>query len=1155
MPAEPRRDADLNAAAYSIKVACPCGNTVTIRADHADETVQCAACRRDVAIDVFGTFQPSQIDSRLTEETTPPSGERRSRHSDYEFLAPAQSAGELGRLGPYRVLEVLGAGGMGVVFKAEDPALARIVALKVMLPSATDSAAAKERFLREARMAAALDHDHVVRIFQVGEDRGVPFLAMEFLKGESLEDRLKRDGRIPIGEAVRIGREVADGLAVAHQHGLIHRDIKPANVWMEKRLVRRKDGSTDAPDRAPARVKILDFGLARGSGDATLTQVGAILGTPSYMPLEQARGDRVDIRCDLYSLGVVLYRMVTGELPFKGNNTLSVLAALVTKTATEPRKINPNVPVRLNDLLMRLLSKNAEDRPARAEEVYGALSEIEETLGEPLSAVEPARNTSIAPPVPNPLPRRERSRRWPLVALCLGFAAAAIVCGIVVFWPTPHGTVRIESDDPNVEITFDEAGPTIKGTSKSPISLTPGPHGLFVKRGDFEFVADRFEIKNGDTVTLKVERVNDKVRLVRDGRVLGEKDLPSPKIDPPHLKVEPAKTPTTPIAKVEPPPTRSNPAPEAKTVSAALKAGEEWTNELGMKFVWIPPGKFLMGSPKSEQDWVRKTFGDLGGALAAQETQHEVEITKGFYLGKYAVTQAEYEKVMGKNPSWFSSTGGGKDRVGALDTGRFPVEHLSWDDAREFCRKLSQREGKECRLPSEAEWEYACRAGTKTAFNVGDQLTERDANFDMKKGRPVAVGSYAANAWGLHDMHGNVWQWCEDRYAADYYTKSPAQDPPGPSVGTNRVYRGGSWLTSARVCRSADRSKNLPTDLGFYLGFRVVLRPAGIHQISSAPAATPTANPALRPAPIPPALKAGAEITNSIGTKLVYIPPGKFVMGSPKSEQDWLRKTYGEGIGRSAAQETQHEVEFTKGFCLGIHELTIGEFRKFVASTGYRTEPETDGKGGSGYDETADKFSQDVKYTWRNLGFAVTDAHPAANVTWNDAKAFCSWLSLKEGKTYRLPTEAEWEYACRGGTKTAYQGGDDPESLALIGNVTDGTFKAKFPKTIASAAIAAQDGYVFSAPVGQYRKNGFGIYDMHGNVAEWCEDWHDKDYYSRSPAQDPPGASTGTNRVFRGGSWHSNPRLCRSAQRTSFPPTFRKEYLGFRLVLEIRQGR
>jgi serine/threonine protein kinase len=284
--------------------------------------------------------------------------------ADFAFLAPPQEVDELGRLGPYLIRKVLGTGAMGIVFEAQDAQLKRLVALKVMKPSLAAQADFHRRFLREAQLAAAIDHEHVVTIYHVDEDRGIPYLAMKLLRGESLEARLSRTGgRLPLKDVLRIGREIAVGLEAAHSKGLVHRDIKPANIWLEE----NRD-----------RVKIVDFGLARGTGaDAHFTQAGAVIGTPSYMAPEQANGKEVDERCDLFSLGSVLYRMSTGRLPFDGKDTLEVLSALATKTPVLPKKLVPNLPASFSDLLMRLLSKDRNQRPSSAHEVDEILESIE----------------------------------------------------------------------------------------------------------------------------------------------------------------------------------------------------------------------------------------------------------------------------------------------------------------------------------------------------------------------------------------------------------------------------------------------------------------------------------------------------------------------------------------------------------------------------------------------------------------------------------------------------------------------------------------------------------------------------------------------------------------------------------------------------------
>lgn len=269
-------------------------------------------------------------------------------------------------------------------------------------------------------------------------------------------------------------------------------------------------------------------------------------------------------------------------------------------------------------------------------------------------------------------------------------------------------------------------------------------------------------------------------------------------------------------------------------VGSALRAdepqrpGEVIINSIGMKLALIPAGEFLMGSPESELG-----FGDKH---VEDEQQHRVRITRPFYLGVYEVTQAEYRAVVGKNPSAFNTAGRKKQDVAAMDTDRFPVVNVSWDEAVEFCQKLSQKDGKRYRLPTEAEWEYACRAGTTNPFSFGASCNGGEANCDgnvpygtATKGpylkRPTTVGSYQPSAFGLYDMHGNVWEWCSDWYDEKYYAVSPLENPEGPSSGSFRVDRGGGWSGFPVLCRSADRYGLIPSLQGDFLGFRVCLVP------------------------------------------------------------------------------------------------------------------------------------------------------------------------------------------------------------------------------------------------------------------------------------------------------------------------------------------
>jgi eukaryotic-like serine/threonine-protein kinase len=266
----------------------------------------------------------------------------------------------------YQVQHKLGQGGMGWVLLAEDTQLKRKVALKVMRGRQAAHKESRERFLCEARAAAQLRHDNVITIYQVGVERDIPFFAMELLEGGTLQQRLEYPKPLSIGAAVRIAREIAQGLQVAHERGLIHRDIKPANIWLES---------------PKGRVKILDFGLARQADvKSGLTHAGEIVGTPHYMAPEQARGLAVDARTDLFSLGCILYRMTTGKLPFAGETLLATLTSIAVDTPAPVCALNPNVPHALADLINRLLAKEPAERPPSAAEVIDALTTIERDL-------------------------------------------------------------------------------------------------------------------------------------------------------------------------------------------------------------------------------------------------------------------------------------------------------------------------------------------------------------------------------------------------------------------------------------------------------------------------------------------------------------------------------------------------------------------------------------------------------------------------------------------------------------------------------------------------------------------------------------------------------------------------------------------------------
>ncbi len=303
----------------------------------------------------------------------PPTGAGIGTGPDTHAVPLATAVATLSHIGGYTIIGELGRGGMGIVYRAEDPNLKREVALKVMLPQFAANATAKARFVREARAQAKVEHEHVAAIHQVAEHDGLPYIVMPLLKGMTLHAALKANPRPPISEVIRIAREMAEGLAAAHEMGLVHRDIKPANIWLEGRKL---------------RVRILDFGLARIAidddaterDDGPVTREGALIGTPAYMSPEQARGKPVDGRTDLWSLGVILYQMTAGELPFNGQTTITVLTSLSLDTPHAPIERNPSIPPALSALIMRLLSKDPAYRPPTADILSDELRAIESAV-------------------------------------------------------------------------------------------------------------------------------------------------------------------------------------------------------------------------------------------------------------------------------------------------------------------------------------------------------------------------------------------------------------------------------------------------------------------------------------------------------------------------------------------------------------------------------------------------------------------------------------------------------------------------------------------------------------------------------------------------------------------------------------------------------
>ncbi|MFH1265499.1 MAG: serine/threonine-protein kinase [Planctomycetota bacterium] len=457
--------------------------------------------------------RPTDVLDALTDpegpldEISPPPSE-----ISLDFLKPCNMPGRLGKLGPYEVIDVIGRGGMGVVLRAHDPKLSRVVAVKVLAPELAANPTARKRFLREARAAAAVSHPHVVTIHAVEEDDDTPYLVMECIDGQSLEDKIERVGTLPLKEILRIGSQIAAGLAAAHGQGLIHRDVKPGNVLLENGV---------------ERVKITDFGLARAVDDIGMTRTGEVAGTPEFMSPEQAQGLAVEHRSDLFSLGSVLYAMCTGRSPFRADTTVAVLRRVCDDEPRPIREINPEIPEGLVAIIDRLLAKSPDERLQTSQEVADLLGRRLAYLQHPTNTPPPGplgaagdfllrAGPDDKPPVsPRTRPRR---RLWAVAGLVLLALLAGLsiteatgvtqLAATVIRIATGEGTLVIEVDDPTVEVSLDGEELSITGAGIQELMLRPGQY-------QFQAIKDGQPVKQELVTITRGGRQVVKVRLER----------------------------------------------------------------------------------------------------------------------------------------------------------------------------------------------------------------------------------------------------------------------------------------------------------------------------------------------------------------------------------------------------------------------------------------------------------------------------------------------------------------------------------------------------------------------------------------------------------------------------------------------------------------
>ncbi len=730
---------------------------------------------------------------------------------------PAELAGLQG----YEIVRELGRGGMGVVYLARNKLINRPEVLKVMNKALVGRPEAVDRFLQEIRSAGRLIHANVATTFSAHQVGDLLVLAMEYVEGDDLAKVVRERGALPVPDACFCVRETATALQRAYELDMVHRDIKPSNILLAKQGTRLV-------------VKVIDFGLAKAksevTGDRDLTGTNQMMGTPGYTAPEQLKDARsADTRSDIYALGCTLYHLLAGEPPFKGNSTYAVLLTQEAGKVRPLRELRPEVPEGLARLVTRMMAREPAERYAQPAEVAAALAPFVEGVKVPpegsgeLPRVGPRHAFSIG--------------RWPYAVL-IGAAAGALLllAGVViklsVKTPAGDALLVVQINQPNADVYVDGKHVTVTwdaGGQRAEVAVKPGEHKVRVKKAGFEAWGETVTLSDGGRklLTAWLSRLPPGNQFADAGPPpaaassppKGSSDKPEEHPVGPVAPPTPGDRPPAALVKVRPglPRPLDCTGPDGVSAAGVRRAQEAWARYLGrdveatveigngvtMTFVLVPPGKFLMGSPPDEK-------GKNG--RYPNETLHEVTLTEPFDLGKYEVTQAQYAVLTGKNPSFYK----GPDR---------PVEQVNWKEADAFGRRLTKKlsDGHVYRLPTEAEWEYSCRGGRPSSqpFGVGDgrSLTPRDANFNNFVGETSKVGSYAANALGLYDTHGNVWEWCADWN--EPYPDGAVTNPLRTTGGPFRVARGGCHNEPAAECRSALRQGSPEDRRDCWMGFRL----------------------------------------------------------------------------------------------------------------------------------------------------------------------------------------------------------------------------------------------------------------------------------------------------------------------------------------------
>jgi formylglycine-generating enzyme required for sulfatase activity/serine/threonine protein kinase/FKBP-type peptidyl-prolyl cis-trans isomerase len=1063
-------------------------------------------------------------------------------------------------VGRYRIIRRLGEGGMGSVFLALDTILHRDVALKLPLTGTENDPEVRERFLREARSAATLDHPYICRVYDADEVDGRPYLAMAYIEGSTLADLVRAEG-VPPRQVVAMVGKLAIALNEAHLKGVVHRDLKPRNVMIR----------TVGTKREPV---IVDFGLARleTTEDVRVTRVGQLMGTPAYMAPEQLRGnpDEIGPACDIYALGVILYELLTGQLPFNGPYPV-LMAQILTQPPLPPSTHRKGLDPLLDEICLKTMAKEVTDRYATMMDLANALSEYLrkkpllsrlEDSGAPLSrpmepdsiptgadtlvgqflGLEPIENrplnlgivletpeVSISPRTvrsltdlansldSSPPAKKTRPGPFPSIVLASGFLGLMLLAVVILSRMPNKSTTPDKQKVANLPNLKNDDNPLAeKGTSSHPeVVASIPPNSGVVESSPLPEMIEAFGFKplfNGKDLSGWKKIPNQPGDWLVDGGNLIGRNGPGlllterEDFENFHLRVQ----------------TRIN------TVG---KGGIFIRNESGSNLLIpgaLPNGynvKITLDTDPNAGSLYRT--GSLDGLVSVGENLVLAETW--FLLEVIAESNQLRTKINGKEVVNFTDT------RKKFSKGSIALHCLDLDSKVEF-RRIEIKE-----MPSESSSPTTLvtkpdnprldgeaflaanktRTGVKTLPSGVQYLVLKSGASSGKK--PLRNDSVLVHYKGTR-IDGTEFENSYNGGEPDEFAVDEV------SVGWKEVLQrmvvGDKWqvcIPCSLAIGSTPRpqGKIEPNDvLIFELELVEIKNPKRVD--SSAKSKTAKKDVAKK--------KGGAAlrdvddsvITSTIGMKFKLIPAGDFLMGAPQLE-----------LTSEGFERPQHTVRISQPFYLGVYEVTQEEYQEVM-----KENPSYFSATGRGKDKVAE--------------IGNTSRFPVENVSWYDAIIFCRELSKREqlrpcygpkgetdpsGTGYRLPTEAEWEYACRAGTTTPYFFGETASTNDLNFDCT-------------KIDILAEKGQFLgrTASRGVYRPNAFGLYNMHGNVWEWCSDWYDGGYYGKSPLNDPQGGQPSIDKSFRGGSWDDSAGACRSAYRTRRAPFFRYHNVGFRVA-------